>query len=150
MLSGIKAFFEEHLLASDKPEADRGNALRLATTALLIEMMRMDDHFHESEQTKLVEQVKLRFKLSDLETNALIDLASAELKNSTDYFQFTSLINQHFEYAEKVSIIESLWEVAYADNELDIDEEYLVRKVSELIHVSHNDFIVAKLRVKPS
>ena len=148
MLSGIKAFFEEHILVSDKPAGDKDHALRLATTALLIEMVRMDDRFHEAEQHKLMKEIKLRFKLSDLETEALVELASEELKNSTDYFQFTSLINQHFEYDEKLGIIESLWEVAYADEELDVDEEYLVRKISELIYVSHQDFISAKLRVK--
>ena len=147
MLSGIKAFFEAHILATDD-STDKDHALRLATTALLIEMMRMDDHFHEAEQKRLMQEIKARFKLSDIETEELIELATAELKNSTDYFQFTSLINQHFEYEEKLKIIESLWEVAYADDELDIDEEYLVRKVSELIYVSHQDFISAKLRVK--
>ncbi len=149
MLGGIKAFFEEHLLVSDKPDADKNHALCLATTALLIEMMRMDDHFHEAEQTKLIEQVKTQFKLTDLETKELVELATAELKNSTDYFQFTSLINQQFEYVDKLNIIESLWEVAYADDDLDIDEEYLVRKISELLYVSHQDFISAKLRIRP-
>ena len=148
MLSGIKAFFEEHILATEDSEGGKDHALRLATTALLIEMMRMDDHFHEAEQAALMQEIKSRFKLGDLETDALIELASEELKNSTDYFQFTSLINQHFQYDEKVKIVESLWEVAYADGDLDIDEEYLVRKISELIYVSHQDFISAKLRVK--
>lgn len=149
MLNGIKAFFEEHILASDEQAGDKDHALRLATTALLIEMMRMDDHFDQAEQDVLMKQIKSRFKLSDLETTQLIDLASAELKNSTDYFQFTSLINQHFQYEDKLHIIESLWEVAYADNSLDIDEEYLVRKISELIYVTHQDFIAAKLRARP-
>jgi len=148
MLTGLKKFFEAHLLVSDKPEADKKHALRLATTALLIEMMRMDDHFHEAEQKKLMQRIKSWFELDDRESKELIALASAELKNSTDYFQFTSLINRHFEYAEKLNIIESLWEIAYADNTLDVDEEYLVRKISELIHVSHQDYIAVKLRVR--
>jgi len=148
MLSAIKSFFEENILASINTGTDKLHASRLATTALLIEMMRMDDHFHESEEKVLIGQIKACFKLSDLETEKLVELASAELKNSTDYFQFTSLINQHFEYSEKLAIIEALWEVAYADDTLDMDEEYLVRKISELIYVSHPDFIAAKLRVK--
>jgi len=148
MLSAIKAFFDENILANPDPGVDKTHALRLATTALLIEMMRMDDHFKAAEQAVLMAQIKQRFELTDLETKNLIELASAELQNSTDYYQFTSLINQHFEYDDKLHIIESLWEVAYADEALDIDEEYLVRKISELIYVSHQDFIAAKLRVK--
>ncbi|MDH3325255.1 MAG: TerB family tellurite resistance protein [Gammaproteobacteria bacterium] len=148
MLNAIKAFFEENILSSDKSEEGKQHALRLATTALLIEMMRMDDHFHDAEQKMLIVQIKACFKLTDTETEELVGLASAELQNSTDYYQFTSLINQHFEYNDKLPIIEALWEIAYADDALDIDEEYLVRKVSELLYVSHADFIAAKLRVK--
>ncbi len=148
MLSKIKAFFEEHMLVAEPSEEDKTHALHLATTALLIEMMRMDDKYHDSEQKVLLAQVKSRFTLSDEETSALVDLATTELKNATDYYQFTSLINQHFEYEQKIGIIEALWEVAYADNELDMDEEYLVRKISELIYVSHPDFISAKLKVR--
>ncbi len=148
MFSSIKAFFEEKILVAPSDTDRKEHALRLATTALLIEMMRMDDHFHEAEQQALVQQVKILFGLSEAETDELVKLASAELKQATDYYQFTSLINQNFEYEEKLSIIEALWQVAYADNDLDIDEEYLVRKVSELLYVSHSDFIAIKLRVK--
>lgn len=148
MLSAIKAFFEEKILSSNNTDENKQHALRLATTALLIEMIRMDDHFHKSEQKVLIAQIRTRFSLGTSETEELIALASAELQNSTDYFQFTSLINHHFEYEEKLQIVEALWEIAYADDALDIDEEYLVRKISELLYVSHPDFIAAKLRVK--
>ena len=148
MFSSIKAFFEEKILVVPSDSGRKEHALRLATTALLIEMMRMDDHFHEAEQQALVEQIKTLFSLSDEEIDQLVKLASSELKQATDYYQFTSLINQNFEYEEKLSIIEALWQVAYADNDLDIDEEYLVRKISELLYVSHSDFIAIKLRVK--
>jgi len=149
MLTGIKRFFEENFLVSEPSEADKEHALQLATTALLVEMMRMDDHFHDAEQAALLETVKSKFSLSQQETEALIELASAELKESTDYYQFTSLINQHFEYSQKLEIIDALWMVAFADNELDMDEEYLVRKISELIYVSHPDFIASKLKIRP-
>jgi len=148
MLSSIKAFFEEHILVADESADNKQHALQLATAALLIELMRMDDHYHEQEQAALLVQLKTRFNLSDKEADTLVELASSELKQSTDYFQFTSLINQHFEYEEKLGIIEAMWEVAFADDDLDIDEEYLIRKVSDLIYVSHSDFIATKLKVK--
>ena len=148
MFSSIKAFFEEKILAAPSDTDGKECAFRLATTALLIEMMRMDDHFHETEQQVLAQQIKTLFSLSEEETDQLVKLASSELKQATDYYQFTSLINQNFEYEEKLSIIEALWQVAYADNDLDIDEEYLVRKISELLYISHSDFIAIKLRVK--
>lgn len=149
MLSAIKSFFETNMLQVEGKDSTE-HSLKLATAALMVEMMRMDDHIHEDEETAMMTLVKEKFQLTDDETDELISLAKSELKNSTDYFQFTSLINKQFSYAEKTHIIELLWQLAYADNVLNKDEEYLVRKISELIYVSHSDFIAAKLKVRPA
>jgi len=129
---------------------DKEHCRKLATAALMIEMMRMDDHIHDDEEAALLVLIKDKFELSDEETNELVNLAKSELKDSTDYYQFTSLINKQFSYAEKIHVIELLWQLAYADNVLDQDEEYLVRKISELIYVSHVDFITAKHKARPA
>jgi len=65
----------------------------------------------------------------------------------TDYFQFTSLINKECSLEQKVRLIESLWKIAFIDGALDMNEEYLVRKIADLLHVPHIDFIMAKNRV---
>jgi len=149
MLNAIKSFFESNMLLEDSKDSSE-HSLKLATAALMIEMMRMDDHIHDDEELAMISLVKNKFQLTDEETNEIISLAKLELENSTDYFQFTSLINDQFSYAEKIHIIELLWQLAYADNVLDKDEEYLVRKISELLYVSHSDFISTKLKVRPS
>ena len=149
MLNAIKAFFNNNFIQQDK-HGGREHLLKLATAALLIEMTRMDDHIHENERNLLTSLVQAKFDLTDQQTNELIALAEAELQNSVDYYQFTSLINQNFEYPERVHMIELLWQIAFADNVLDKDEEYLVRKVAELIYVSQEDFISAKLKVRGS
>jgi len=147
MLAGIKAFFDKNFPTSSD-SAGYEHSLKLASTALLVEMLRMDDHIDEDEKKALFSAVSVKFDLSNNETQEIISLAEEELKNSTDYYQFTSLINSHFEYRDKVHIIELLWQIAFADNHLDRDEEYLVRKISELIYVSHEDFIATKIRVQ--
>jgi len=65
-------------------------------------------------------------------------------------YQFTGLINQHFTPEQKVRVVEMLWQVAYADGHLDPYEEALVRKIADLIHVPHRQFIQAKHRVAES
>ena len=149
MLSAIKSFFESNMRQVESKDS-KEHSLRLATTALMVEMMRMDDHIHEDEENAMLALVKDKFQLSDDVTSELINLAKLELENSTDYFQFTSLINKQFSSDEKIHIIELLWQLAYADKVLDKDEEYLVRKISELLYVSHSDFIAAKLKVRPA
>jgi len=149
MLNAIKSFFELNMQQEDG-ESSTEHSMKLATTALMIEMMRMDDHIHDDEELAMISLIKNKFELTDDETNEIIRLAKSELENSTDYFQFTSLINKQFSYSEKIHVIELLWQLAYADKVLDRDEEYLVRKISELLYVSHTDFISIKLKVRPS
>ena len=64
--------------------------------------------------------------------------------------QHARLINDEFNREQKIHLIEQLWRVAFADQELDRYEEALVRKISELLHVPHRDFIQAKHRVQES
>ncbi|MGD8559291.1 MAG: TerB family tellurite resistance protein, partial [Gammaproteobacteria bacterium] len=68
--------------------------------------------------------------------------------NATCYYEFTSLINDEFTPADKAQIIELMWQVAYADDELEKYEEALVRKIADLLYVPHTQFIAAKHRVK--
>jgi len=75
----------------------------------------------------------------------LIELANAEKHEATDYYTFTSLINEHYSQQQKIKLVEDLWRLAYADNELDKYEEHLLRRLSELLHVPHKDFIRTKL-----
>ncbi|MGY6277980.1 tellurite resistance TerB family protein [Methylomonas sp. MgM2] len=147
MLNQIKLFFEQHI-ALPPTEKSREENLRIACAALLIEMMHMDDRLKKEEQESIRARLEALFSLSPAQTNALTELAEDQRKAATDYFQFTHLINREFSTEQKIKLIESLWRVAYADGDLSMYEEYLVRKISDLIGVSHTDFIILKNRVK--
>ena len=148
MLQHIATFFEQHLLprgAADGPDAER--PLRLAVAALLLEMTRMDESVQAQECAAVEAAVRAHFGLTADEARELIDLAEAQRHEATDYFRFTSLINQHYSPEQRVQVIEHLWRVAYADADLHHYEEHLVRKVADLLHVPHGAFIAAKHRL---
>jgi uncharacterized tellurite resistance protein B-like protein len=92
--------------------------------------------------------VREKFELGAEEADRLIDLAEAEMKQATDYFQFTSLVNRHFTQQQKQRVIELMWQVAYADAELSAHENHLMRKIADLLHISHGDYIAAKMRAQ--
>jgi len=96
----------------------------------------------------ILTRVKALFSLSNQEENSLISLATQEKKQATDYFQFTSLINKEFTMEQKIKLIKTLWQIAYTDGELDMYEEHIVRKMADLLHVSHMEFIKTKHQVK--
>lgn len=121
---------------------------RVASVALLIEMCKADNNIDSKEINLIMKIAKENFNISDYEAELLIEQATEENKNSISLYEFTTLINQKFERKNKYILIRNIWEVAYSDNLIDPHEEYLIRKISDLIYVSHNDFIKAKFEAK--
>lgn len=147
MLTAIRDFFERHLGTGDAQE-DEDHRIRVATAALLTEMVRMDGEIQPVEREIVLAAVRDKFALSDDEARTLIDLAEAEARQAPDYFQFTSLINKHFTPEQKRRVIETMWEIAYADTALSQYEEHLVRKIADLLYVPHATVITAKIRAR--
>ncbi len=147
MLNQIKLFFEQHL-ALTSPEIISEEKLELAVAALFLEMMVMDDKVEPREQELIFSLIQQNFSLTAEQTTVLIELAEQQRKQATDYFQFTVLINKAYSLEQKIQLIESLWKIAFIDGVLDGDEEYLVRKIADLLYVPHTAFIMAKNRIQ--
>lgn len=149
MINNIKQYFESKLSpSSSASKVDPKHASRLAMAALMLEVAESDYKEHPEEKLVLVDLAKKSFDLDENEANELVELAQKEHADSTDYFQFTSLINQHYNASQKIDLIENLWRIAYADNELHKYEEHVIRRIADLIYVSHKDFIASKHRVQ--
>jgi uncharacterized tellurite resistance protein B-like protein len=148
MLNSIRDFFDRHIGAAPAP--NERHTLELATAALLIEVARIDQGANPDERTAVLRAVREKFELSHDEAERLIALADEEMKQASDYFQFTSLINRHFSQEQKQRVIELMWRVAYSDAHLSAHENHLMRKVADLLHVSHGDYIAAKMRAQGS
>jgi uncharacterized tellurite resistance protein B-like protein len=147
MLNSIRDFFDRNIAAPASPADDR-HAIQLATAALLVEVARIDRESTPEERTAVAHAVREKFELGAEEADRLIDLAEAEMKQATDYFQFTSLVNRRFTQQQKQRVIELMWQVAYADAELSAHENHLMRKIADLLHISHGDYIAAKMRAQ--
>jgi uncharacterized tellurite resistance protein B-like protein len=85
-----------------------------------------------------------KFQSNNDEIDKLIAQASQDQESSTSLYEFTRTINDEYEFADKQKLITSMWEIAYADGNIDKYEEYVIRKVSDLIYISHDDFIKCK------
>ena len=143
MIDQIKQFFSTRI---DQPDGEPVHQRQLAAAALMVEIMVIDRTLDEEEQKIIRELLESQFSLSHEEIETLVRLAHSEVNDATSLFQFTRLINDHFAMHEKRELVENLWRVAFADNQLDKHEEALIRRISELLYVSHTDFIQAKHR----
>ncbi len=147
MLDAIRRYFRDHMDPREPLDEDPQHRLQLATAALLIEVSRTDNRMDDVERTAILEGIRRKFDLDDRETDELLELARREAEESVSYFEFTSLINQHFSREQKQRVIELMWRVAVADGSIDKHQEALIRKIADLLYVPHRDFISAKLRV---
>lgn len=149
MIASLKDFFHRYVEPATQPDSKRGeHALQVATAALLLEMMRMDTRIAEEERAAVAEVMRAQFHLDADEFAAIRELAEQAAHKAHDYYQFTSLINQRCDAAQKVQIVENLWRVAMADGHLDAHELHLMRKLADLLYVGHADYIAAKQRAR--
>ncbi len=151
MIAGITDFFNRIIApGAAQPGAASQQALQVATAALLLEMMRMDSSITATETASVTRTLQTRFGLDAAQVDTLMALAAEEARHATDYFQFTSLINRNFSAEQKMQIVEYLWQVAYADGHLDAHEQHFMRKIADLLYVSHADYVGAKQRARDS
>lgn len=151
MIASLTRFFETCLkpVAQEAPQHAQ-HRLQLASAALLLELAHADHEFSEAEQRALEAILRECYELSDAELKELWQLAQAEKANATSLYQFTALFNEHYDYPAKVQLLANLWRVAWADGRLDRYEEHTIRKVADLLYMSHKDFIQTKQATKPA
>ena len=120
--------------------------IALSTCVLLIEVSKSDDTYDESEKNKIVNIIQNKFSLDDNQMTFLLEIADKKNKEMISLYDWTSSINESYDYEQKKDLIKLLWDVAYADGRIDKYEDYTIRKISELLYVKHSDFIRMKLR----
>jgi uncharacterized tellurite resistance protein B-like protein len=147
MLKAIREFFDRQV-GTGGPKADPERLVQIAAAALWLEMTRADGDSERVEHEAVQRAVREKFGLPEAEAEALIDAAEQAAVRATDDYEFTSLINQYFTPAQKERVIEHLWQVAYADGSVTALEEHFVRRIAELLFVSHSAYIAAKLRAE--
>lgn len=150
MLSSIRTFFDSFLQPADTNSRSASDQLQLACAALLVEVSAADQHASAEEKQTLNQILCSTFGLDTARVEELWQLAAQESREATSLYQFTSLINAHYGYQQKTALLQHLWQVAYADGRIDRFEEHLIRRVADLLHLTHGDFIRAKLASRPA
>ena len=128
--------------------AERARALQLAAAVLLVEVVRTKATLGHAERSVMESALRQQFALTDEELQALLDQATTTSRTAYDYQHFTSQLNEHFTQAEKIRLVEAMWQVAYADARPDENEMHTISKVAGLLHVTHGEYIGAKMRAK--
>ncbi|MCB1800691.1 MAG: TerB family tellurite resistance protein [Gammaproteobacteria bacterium] len=140
MLDRIKQFFA----TGGDAGQDREAALHLAAALLLVEVAKADHAYDEREVQRVRDSLAREWTLSESELDDLVAVAEDRSEEAVSLHDQVAQINGHFSPRQKFDLVRGLWSVACADGEIHPQEELLVRRLADLIRVSHSDFIRAK------
>ena len=120
---------------------------RWAAASLLVVAARMDAMFDPQERKAIAGLLRARFGLTEPEARELMSAAEARAEQSQQIFPLTRIVEESYSPAERIDLVEMLWEVIYADGRLDEYEANLMRRIAGLIHVSDGESGAARKRV---
>jgi uncharacterized tellurite resistance protein B-like protein len=140
MIKALKAFFD---LSEQKPE-ETELAIHLCCIALMTTVASIDHEFDSSEQAAIIDLGKKLFNVDEETAHELLGEARDSSEASTSLYDYTSRINGIFNEQQKFDLITALWQVAFADGQLDRYEEHIIRRIADLIYLDHVRFMQAK------
>ena len=120
--------------------------VELIASVLAYEIARADGDISELESNLLIEEIKKISKKVNKDEKEILQLIELYSRDSVSFYEFIEDINKDFDKENKLSLVSFLWEVAYADSRLDINEERLIRRIADLIRIK--DIEVLKLKNK--
>lgn len=143
MLAKIQHFLSS--LTEQNTEQEVSHTIEMACAVLLCEVMKADGLMADEEQQQMAKMLMSEFTLTPIEADDIIEQAIYLSEHATDFYQFTSTLNQHFDTKQRIKMLELLWQLAYADNELSSIEEHVIRKIADLLHLRQSEYIQTKL-----
>jgi len=132
------------------PSETAAQRIRHATAVLLAEIARADHERQPIERAVMLELLATQFGVGAADAESLLRRAEVAAENSVSLHEFTRLLHEELDYAEKERVIEMLWRIALADRVLDKYEDYMVGKIADLLYIARGDVIRLRNRVYDS
>ena len=122
--------------------------IELVGSVLAYEIARSDGEITDEESNLLLGEVKKISEKVGKEEVDILKLIEIYSNDSVSFYEFIEDINKHFTKEDKILLISFLWDVAYADSNLDVDEERLIRRIADLIRIKDMDVLKLKDKAK--
>ena len=124
------SFFKKKEVKEEKPKN-----LRLIALCLAFEVANVDNDIDDREMDLILEKIKNTIDLSVLNEKEIYDVIKEESDKRVSFYDIIHDINTNLDKEEKIRILKLLWEVAYADEVLDVDEEKIIRRSAEMLGI---------------
>ena len=120
----------------------------LASTCLLLSIAKADNNIDNKEISIIDDIIKDFFDITDEESSNILEQSKNDLKDSTDYFSYGKILNNHFSLNDKIDFISCIFEVAYSDGEYHYLEEHMIKKIAHMLNIENKDLINVKMDIK--
>lgn len=144
----LKSLLSRLTAPADADGADSERTIALAAAALLLEVAWADHHISDEELALIESELERDFALSAEDVAALVAESRRAHEESVGLYRYTRTINEHWSEERKFQLVEALWRLALGNDGLHRYEEHTIRKIAELLYLSHSRFIEAKLSAK--
>lgn len=149
MLSKFRQSLTSMLVVDhSEPFPDNSWITSAAATALLIEAASADEDFDQSELQQIEHTLETVFNIDVSQIEQILVTAQENLDHATCLHEITSVINSNWDMKAKVDLIEALWKVVLTDQQIDSNEQHLMRKIKGLLHIPQSEYIAAKMRAR--
>ena len=142
MIDRLRALFSEQV------EEEQQLQPELAAAALMFEVIWADHQIEESELNVMKQHLSSAFDLEESRIDHIVAETKRLHDDSVGIHEFTSALNAHLSQTEKIDIVYALWRIAVVDSSVDALEEHMIRRIADLLYVSHKEFIAAKIAAR--
>ncbi len=144
MLKQLKKLFEQPEEQNSARAAPDRHQIAVAATALMVQLAHVDQNEDPRELQAILDFARKTHGVTASEAKAILDEALAEAGAATSLYEFTRMINDHFDQSHKQTLLTNIWQVAFADGRIDKYEEQLIRRIAELLYLNHREYILAR------
>ena len=147
MMEHLRRLARTHFAAAPSTNDDGPDDIAVAAAGLLIEAARLDGRYDADERATVAALVGRRFDLAGPARERVVAQAETLADETADHHRFTRVLKDGLDEAERIELIEMLWEVVYADGVLHDHEANLLRRVAGLLYVGDRATGEARKRV---
>lgn len=141
MIERLKQLFAA---PEEEPVEPDAHQLAVAATALMVQLSRVDNDEDERELEVIVDCAVKAHQITREEARDILDDALNHAEDATSLYEFTGRINEYLDQTQKQALLSSIWRVALADGRIDKYEEHLIRRMADLLHLNHREYMQAR------
>ena len=132
----------------EKEKKEEPKNLKLIALCLAFEVANADNDIDIRERDLILEKIKESIDVGVLTEKEIFDVIQEESQKRVSFYDIINDINKNLDKKEKIGVLKMLWEIAYADKVLDIDEERLIRRSAEMLGIKPSIVLQTKEEFK--